>query len=128
MFDNDQLIDRIERRTRRRSTFAVHATMYLFYGLCSIIFLLDPTFWRFMTLPNTGDITLILILWTAIFIAHLARFLIQETGDQQIQGIVKALSGQEKTKRERLILQEDGAVLFVDEADEERQQRLRDRL
>ncbi len=124
--DNDLLIHRLERRTGRRSAFAVHSAMYIGFVVYSVIFLLNPDFWRFMTLPNTGDIVLILMVWTVIFIAHLARFRVQEAGDQQVQAVYDALVQPDKIKRDRLVLQDDGEVLWVDDADDERRKRLDD--
>ena len=122
----DELTLRLERRTGRRSAFAVHSAMYLGYMVYSVIFLLDPDFWRFMTLPNTGDIVLMLMVWTVIFIAHGARFRVQEAGDQQVQAVYDTLVQPEKVKRDRLVLQDDGEVLWVDQADNERRKRLND--
>lgn len=99
----------IERRTRRRSQYATHAVLFAGFALANIVFLLSPVFWRgFMTLPNTGDLLLILFTWGVIFAAHSARFLTQEAGD-------RALAALEKPKRDfgHLALDEDGEITLL---------------
>lgn len=115
MADYETLIRHIESRTRRRSLFVTHAALYLFFALCAVIFLLQPDFWRFMTLPNTGDIALILILWSAAFIAHAARFFVRESGEKQIEQLYRQVQASGKTKRDhsRLVLQDDGETLDI---------------
>lgn len=116
--DYDLLIRRIEARTRRRAGFALHATLFICFAVCSIIFMLDPTFWRgFVTLPNTGDIFLILVVWGIFFAARAARFYFQEAGDRQIEALYSSTYQQAKPKRSRLALAEDGEIVVEDEDD-----------
>lgn len=116
--DYDLLIRRIEARTRRRAGFALHATLFICFAVCSIIFMLDPTFWRsFVTLPNTGDLFLILVVWGGIFAARAVRFYFQEAGDRQIEALYSSTYQQAKRKRSRLALAEDGEMVVDDEDD-----------
>ncbi len=114
--DYDLLIRRIEARTRRRAGFALHATLFICFAVCSIIFMLDPTFWRsFVTLPNTGDIFLILVVWGGIFAARAVRFYFQEAGDRQIEALYSSAAQQHKRKRSRLALATDGEIVVEDD-------------
>lgn len=38
-----------------------------------------------MTLPNIGDLFLILVIWAAFFATHAVRFYFQEAGDRAIE-------------------------------------------
>jgi hypothetical protein len=125
MNDYELLVRRIERRTRRRSAFTVHAIIYGFFAVCVLIFLTNPGFWRVtMTLPNTGDLVLVLLVWSALFVAHTAHFRVQEAGDRQIGQVLEQFSGGAKRKHDRLALSEDGELLDIVDADGERHQRL----
>ncbi|MBI5670387.1 MAG: hypothetical protein HZC41_20530 [Chloroflexi bacterium] len=95
----------------KRRRFATHAVLYIGFAVLCIIFFLNPAFWRqYMTLPNTGDLLIILAVWTVIFLSQLASFLVYERYQ-------RALDRYEKPKRLRL--DEDGEIRdsFDDETD-----------
>lgn len=86
----------------KRRKFATHAVLYMGFALLCIIFFLNPAFWRqYMTLPNTGDLLIILVVWTVLFLSRLASFLVYERYQ-------RALDRYEKPKR--LLLDEDGEL------------------
>ncbi len=86
----------------KRRNFATHAVLYSGFALLCIIFFLNPAFWRqYMTLPNTGDLLIILAVWTVIFLSRLAAFLVYERYQ-------RALDRYEKPKR--LLLDDDGEL------------------
>ena len=94
--------DRLTEWYERRRKFATYAVLYVGFALLCIIFFLNPAFWRqFMTLPNTGDMLLILAVWTVIFLSQLASFLVYERYQ-------RALDRYEKPKR--LLLNDDGEL------------------
>lgn len=110
MSEDDNHVFRIEQRYRRRGGYAVHAVFYGCYLILSLIFLLDPGFWRrLMTLPNTGDIFLILVIWTVCFAAHSARFYFQEAATRSIEREM-TVKTKLKRKRDRLRLTSDGEL------------------
>jgi 2TM domain len=96
-------VQRVERRFQRRSKFAVHATTFTAYSLFCIIFLFSSQFWReFMTLPNTGDLLLIMMIWGTGFVAHLVSFVFQEAKDRAIQREIERAVVYSKRKRNLL--------------------------
>lgn len=116
------VLDRVRLRYQRRATFASHAILFGFAALCSAVFVIKPDIWRnFMTLPNIGDIFLIMVVWTAIFATHVARFFFQEAGDRAIE---HELSRFGKAKRR---LSSDSAIYEddIDWEDENQQRRTR---
>lgn len=109
-------IQRVEQRFQRRSKFAVHATLFIAYALFCLVFFLNPQFWRaFMTLPNTGDLLLILMIWAASFVAHGVSFYFHEAKDRAIQQELERKIVHVKRKRNRLSDDWDR----VDDEDEE---------
>lgn len=114
-------IQRIEQRTQRRSRFATHTAFFTGFVLFLIIFLVDQTLWRnFMTLPNTGDLMLIGVVWVVIFGAHSARFWVQETGDRAIAKLTEV----EKPKRsfDRLRLDGEGEIVVENPLEQRQEQ------
>jgi hypothetical protein len=105
-------VERIERRFRRRGNYGAHAVVYGFSAILIILFVRDPDpVRRMVTLPNIGDLLLILIVWTVIFAAHSIRFYMHEAAER---AILRQDGGEKrKPKRhfDRLALAEDGELL-----------------
>ena len=67
-YDLPDPVERIERRFRRRGNYGAHAVLFGFSAILIILFVRDPDpVRRMVTLPNIGDLLLILIVWTVIF-------------------------------------------------------------
>ncbi len=96
-------IRRVEQRFQRRSKFAVHVTLFAAYFLFCVILFLGPEFMRsFMTLPNPGDLLLILIIWGTGIAAHSVWFYFQEAKERAIQRELEREIVYSKRKRHRL--------------------------
>lgn len=122
-------LDHINRRYQQRASFAGHAILFCGFAIYSLIFTISPAFWRqFMTLPNAGDILLILLIWTVFFAAHAARFYFQEAGYRALERELEYLGVRQDDHGKRKIsrLADDGEILEVDidsEIDEQQQNR-----
>lgn len=119
--DVNAAVARVRGRFNRRARFASHAALFGGYALAVLVFLRNPLFWRaqFGNLPNTGDLTLVLVLWAFAFAAHAAGFLVQEAGDRALQRELDIICCQGKPKRDydRLLLADDGEVPAQDDSE-----------
>jgi hypothetical protein len=96
-------VRRVEQRFQRRSKFAVHVTLFAAYFLFCVVLFFSRGFLRdFMTLPNPGDLLLILIIWGTAIAAHSVWFYFQEAGDRAIQREIDREVIYTKRKRNRL--------------------------
>jgi hypothetical protein len=115
MYSDEQaseMLQRLTERYQRRTTFAGHAVVFACFALASSVFLLDPPFWRrFMTLPNTGDVFLILVVWSSVFAAHTARFYLQEAGDRAVERAMGYFDRPQPRKRKSYLLDNDGDIV-----------------
>lgn len=111
----------LERRGQRRSRFAWHAGLYIGYALLVGVFLTAVNYWRsFMTIPNTGDLLLILGVWGILFIGHGARFFTEEAGDRALADQLTV--GKPKRDYERLVIVDEEGELVIDETEAPRAQ------
>jgi hypothetical protein len=111
--DNPQaIIERVRQRYQRRASFAGHAILFGCFALFSIIFMLTPDIWRrFMTLPNSGDVFFLFLIWGAIFVSHAARFYFQEAGDRAVEHEMEQFGWRrEREKRKIGHLSDDGGI------------------
>jgi hypothetical protein len=105
------LIDHVRQRYQRRASFAGHAILFGCFAIFSLIFLLTPDIWRrFMTLPNIGDVFLILLIWGAVFISHAARFYFQEAGERAVEREMENFACRQE-KRKITHLSDDGEII-----------------
>ncbi|MBZ0300618.1 MAG: hypothetical protein K8J31_12790 [Anaerolineae bacterium] len=113
-FDPAQRITRIEQRFRQRSNYAVHAVFFVCSAILFLLFLRDPASARqWLTLPNTGDLFLLLTIWLVIFAAHSVRFYFQE---QLARAVRREMTDFEAKPKRHMRLEDDGEM--VDIADE----------
>ena len=110
--DETGRLQRIEQRFRQRSNYAVHAVLYVCSLLLFVLFLRDEFAARqYMTLPNTGDLFLLLVVWTVIFVAHSVRFYFQEQMDRALRREMGEISPKAKRSLDISRLSDDGELL-----------------
>lgn len=112
-YDPAQRITRIEQRFRRRSNYAVHAILFAGSLTLFLLFLRDQAGARlWLTLPNTGDLFLLLVVWLVVFAAHSVRFYFQEQLDRAVRR--EMTDFQAKPKR-HLRLEDDGELVDLED-------------